>query len=84
MVLVDPRKKQIAGLLPRGFSVEQDSDGDWLLVPPANVTIFSEPGEPWLVTDDYMGSSDWTDPEAVTAGCVQFLGANGYTKQVQL
>jgi hypothetical protein len=35
--------------LPPGYHLEQDSDGDWLLVPPNDVTIFSEPGEPLLI-----------------------------------
>ena len=32
-----------------GCSVEQDSDGDWVIVPPIDVTIFSVPGEPFLL-----------------------------------
>lgn len=28
-----------------GCEVDQDSDGDWVIIPPPNVTIFSEPGE---------------------------------------
>lgn len=32
-----------------GCSVEQDSDGDWVIVPPLDVTIFSVPGEPFLL-----------------------------------
>jgi hypothetical protein len=31
-------------LLP-GYCVERDSDGDWVLIPPEDVTIFSAPGE---------------------------------------
>ncbi len=26
-------------------TVEQDTDGDWIICPPDHITIFSEPGE---------------------------------------
>lgn len=40
--------------LPPGFELEQDEDGDWVLIPPPDVTIVSEPGEPLLIGDvDY-------------------------------
>jgi len=32
-------------LLKFGCIVERDSDGDFCIIPPANVKIFSEPGE---------------------------------------
>lgn len=32
-----------------GCTVEKDSDGDWVICPPANVNIFSEPGEGYLL-----------------------------------
>jgi hypothetical protein len=35
--------------LPNGYSLEIDDDGDWLLCCPPDVTIFSEPGEPWFI-----------------------------------
>lgn len=35
--------------LPIGYSLEQDQDGDWILVPPEDVTIFSVPGEGLLI-----------------------------------
>jgi len=28
-----------------GCTVEQDTDGDWIICPPDHITIFSEPGE---------------------------------------
>lgn len=45
-----PQQGQAGGLeLPPGYSLDQDSDGDWVLIPPADVTIFSVPGEPLLI-----------------------------------
>lgn len=38
-----------ASTLPAGYTLEQDQDGDWLLCPPDDVTLFSEPGEPLLI-----------------------------------
>lgn len=35
--------------LLQGYEVVQDSDGDWVLIPPEDVTIFSVPGEPLLL-----------------------------------
>lgn len=35
--------------LPEGYSLEKDQDGDWILIPPADVTIFSVPGEGLLI-----------------------------------
>lgn len=32
-----------------GCVVEQDSDGDWIICPPADVKIFSVPGEAVLL-----------------------------------
>lgn len=32
-----------------GCTLEKDDDGDWILWPPANVTIFSAPGEGLLI-----------------------------------
>lgn len=37
--------------LPLGYSLDRDADGDWVLTPPADVTIFSEPGEGLLIGD---------------------------------
>lgn len=37
--------------LPKGYSVERDSDGDWVLIGPADVTIYSVPGEPVVLWD---------------------------------
>jgi hypothetical protein len=71
----DTLADKVAAMLPTGYEVEQDGDGDWLLVPPADVTIFSTPGEPWLVTDDYMRGGDWDSRTDVTAACVQYLAA---------
>jgi hypothetical protein len=44
-IALDPQM----GALPEGYSLEQDADGDWLLVPPETVTIFSVPGEPLFI-----------------------------------
>lgn len=38
------------GELLVGYSIEQDDDGDWVLIPPENVTIFSVPGEGVLLS----------------------------------
>ncbi len=35
--------------LPVGYELEQDQDGDWILWPPMDVTIFSAPGEGLLI-----------------------------------
>ena len=35
--------------LPAGYSIEQDQDGDWLLIGPPNAVLVSEPGEPLLI-----------------------------------
>lgn len=35
--------------MPDGYEVCLDSDGDWVLIGPADVTIFSVPGEPVLL-----------------------------------
>lgn len=59
--------------LPAGYELEQDSDGDWVLIPPADITIFSVPGEGWLVTDDFMVSRDWNSRADVEAACLDFL-----------
>lgn len=37
------------GKLPNGYTLEQDQDGDWILLPPKDVTIFSAPGEGLLI-----------------------------------
>lgn len=40
--------------LPTGYELIRDDDGDWLLIPPRGVTIFSETDEPLLIGDcDY-------------------------------
>lgn len=59
--------------LPDGFSIEQDQDGDWVLVPPLDVTIFSVPGEGWMVTDCYMQGRDWDSPNDIIAACQEYL-----------
>ncbi len=38
-----------SNLLPHGYSLDQDDDGDWILSPPESVTIFSAPGEGLLI-----------------------------------
>ena len=35
--------------LPNGYRVTQDDDGDWTLIGPKNVIIFSAPGEGYLL-----------------------------------
>lgn len=50
--------------LPDGYTLEKDDDGDWVLVPPEGVTIFSTPGEGLLIgvcTEDEALSDalDW-------------------------
>jgi hypothetical protein len=35
--------------LPFDCTLELDSDGDWVIVPPAGLTIFSSPGEGVLI-----------------------------------
>lgn len=35
--------------LPEGYSLEQDGDGDWVLMGPPDVVLFSEPGEGLLI-----------------------------------
>jgi len=59
--------------LPEGFSVEKDNDGDLWLLPPQDVTIFSAPGEGWLITDDYMQGRDWNDRQHVAEACRLYL-----------
>ena len=56
----------------RANSLEQDDDGDWLLVPPSDVTIFSVPGEPLLIgtCDEETARQDaieWLDGIAARA-----------------
>lgn len=59
--------------LPTGYTLERDADGDWILIPPPDVTIFSAPGEGWLVTDCYMQGRDWCDENDVVAACLEYL-----------
>lgn len=59
--------------LPEGYELEQDTDGDWVLIPPADVTIFSDPGEGWIVTRDYMQGRDWDNRSDVEAACIEYL-----------
>lgn len=63
--------------LPEGYAMERDQDGDPILIPPANVTIFSEPGEGWLVTADYMQGRDWNSESDVIAACCDYLRSIG-------
>lgn len=63
--------------LPEGYTLEQDGDGDWILVPPEDVTIFSQPGEGLLIgTCDYdtalSDALEWLGPAIDAAG-----GSNG-------
>lgn len=67
----------MARALPEGFTVEQDYDGDWILCPPDGVTIFSDPGEGWLVTADYMQGRSWENQADVIAACCEYLAAIG-------
>jgi hypothetical protein len=62
--------------LPAGYSLEPDADGDFWLYPPEDVTIFSVPGEGWLVTDSYMTGRDWKNPAHVEAACLDYLSAS--------
>ena len=61
--------------LPEGYDLEQDQDGDWWLFPPESVTIFSVPGEGWLVTDDYMNGRDWNNRNDILKACIDYLAA---------
>ncbi|KQM88630.1 hypothetical protein ASE67_02500 [Sphingomonas sp. Leaf23] len=61
--------------LPVGYELEQDIDGDWVLIPPADVTIFSMPGEGWLVAGYYMNGRDWDSRADVVAACRDYLAA---------
>ncbi len=69
--------KLTANKLPDGFTLEQDQDGDWVLFPPANVTIFSTAGEGLLIgkcdyetalSDALMHLEDITDRAALAQG----------------
>jgi hypothetical protein len=53
--------------------LEQDDDGDWVLIPPVDRTIFTVPGEGWLVTDYYMRGRDWDCRADVEAACSEYL-----------
>ena len=44
--------------LPAGYSVWAADDGDWWVTPPADVQLFSEPGEPLLLGDPGMNKAD--------------------------
>lgn len=59
--------------LPEGFTLEQDDDGDWLLIPPQTVTIFSVPGEPWMITTDFMQGRDWDNQSDLVAASLDYL-----------
>ena len=48
-----------------GCTVEQDSDGDWIICPPANVKIFSVMGEGVLLSA--------TDRESATVEAQNYL-----------
>lgn len=63
--------------LPPGFDLEKDSDGDWVLIPPPDVTIFSAPGEGWIVTRDYMTERDWGNRFDVLDACNEYLRTRG-------
>ena len=63
--------------IPADFSLEQDDDGDWILFPPVDATIFSIPGEGWLVTDAFMQGRDWGCEADVAAACAEYLDSIG-------
>lgn len=64
--------------LPSGYTLEFDDDGDPVLVPPADVTIFSAPGEGWLVTAGYMTCRDWDSESDLIAACCEYLKDIGH------
>lgn len=51
--------------LPEGYELDQDQDGDWLLIGPPDVVLFSEPGEPILLAG--------FDQEAALAEALELL-----------
>lgn len=53
--------------LPQGYSVEQDTDGDWILLPPSNVTIYSLPGEGIILSPD-DGAAALIEAQTILAG----------------
>lgn len=59
--------------LPDGYHIEFDVEGDAWLIPPTDVTIFSQPGEAWLITDDYMSGRDWNKAADLTAASLAYL-----------
>lgn len=55
--------------LPTGFSLEEDQDGDWVLIPPESITIFSVPGEGFLIGH--------CDKETALADAIEHLSSLG-------
>ena len=60
-------------MLPSGYTLERDQDGDPILVPPADIIIFSEPGEGWLIQASYMDGRSWESDDDCIAACVDYL-----------
>lgn len=60
-------------VLPAGYAIERNNEGYPILLPPENVTIFSEPGEGWLITDDFLVGRDWNCDSDCIAACVEYL-----------
>ena len=59
--------------LPEGYELVIDADGDAWLRPPVGVTIYSEAGEGWLITADYMQGRDWCVKADLEAACCDYL-----------
>jgi hypothetical protein len=51
--------------LPDGYEIVIDDDGDFWLVGPVDVTLFSEPGEPLLLCES--STMDEAEAEAIRA-----------------
>ena len=67
--------------LPEGFTIERDTDGDYVLCVPEDVTVFSEPGEGLL-----LGRCTLEEAEADAAAYLAQTGyeRDGTTRFVQL
>lgn len=71
----DDDKSITVGVLPAGYYVTRDDDGDWVLIPPADQTIFSEPGEPLLLAEGFLLEDD--TKKAAVAAAQQHLTSIG-------
>lgn len=60
--------------LPEGCAVESDGDGDWLLIPPEDVQIFSEPGE-----DVLLGAETEREATDEAIGCLRAVSRQAGT-----